>query len=210
MSILLRFVAVLVLLSVLPSAQLAPAQGKPGEASLTRTNFPAEYPDDGASILVENSGWADLSEEFPSNIRTKRGLVGSLTYGAIPAAVTVEYQGQHAQLQIETRKPVFCICNVPSFPGGPVLVRLHPKKDSRELNGGRLPVLGAKIAEAKQSDKVPTEAVQPENACWLMRPREDLPPGEYALMLGTQNMSIFAFTIANPSGGNQGPAPKKP
>jgi hypothetical protein len=70
--------------------------------------------------------------------------------------------------------------------------------------------LGAKVAEAKHSDQVPTEAVQPENACWLMRPREDLPAGEYALMLGTQNMSIFAFTIANPSGGSPGPAPKKP
>jgi hypothetical protein len=210
MHTLLRSVAVLAIFSLLFSAQLARAQGKPGEASLTRTNFPAEYPDDGASVLVENSGWADLSEEFPSNIRTKRGLVGSLTYGAIPAAVIVEYQGQHVQLQIETRRPVFCICNVPSFPGGPALVKLHPKKDLRELDGGRLPVLGAKIAQAKQSDQVPTEAVQPEKACWLMRPRKDVLPGEYGLMLGTQNMSIFAFTIANPSGGSAVPAPKKP
>jgi hypothetical protein len=89
-------------------------------------------------------------------------------------------------------------------------VRLHPKKDSRELDAGRLPTLGAKIAEAKQSDMVPTEVLQPENACWLLRPREDLPTGEYALMLGTQNMSIFAFTLANPLGERAVPAPKKP
>jgi hypothetical protein len=210
MGTLLRCVAALVLFSLLSSAQLASAQGKPSTASTTPSNSPAEYPNDGASVLVDNSGWADLSEEFPSKIRTKRGFAGSLTYGIVPAVVIAEYSGQHAQLQIESRRPVFCICNVPSFPGGPVLVRLHTKKDSRELDGGRLPVLGAKIAEAKQSDRVPTEAVQPENACWLMRPREDLPAGEYALMLGTQNMSIFAFTIANPLGGNPTPVRKKP
>jgi hypothetical protein len=210
MHTLLRSVAVLALFSLLSSAQLAPAQDKPGEASLTRTNFPAEYPDDGASVLVENSGWVDLPMEFPSKIRTKRGLIGSLTYQAIPATVIAEYQRQHAELQIENRRPVFSICNVPSLLGAPALVRLHPKKDSRELDGGRSPVLGAKIVEAKQSDQVPTEAVQSESACWLMRPREDLPAGEYALMLGTQNMSIFAFTIANPSGGNPATAAKKP
>lgn len=210
MSTLLRFVAALALFSMLPSAQLAPAQGKQSTASPAPSNFPAEYPNDGASVLVENSGWVDLSEEFPYNIRTKRGLVGSLTYGAIPASVIVEYLGQHAQLQIETRRPVFCICKVPSFPGGSVLVKLHPKKDSRELDGGRLPVLDARIAEAKQSDQVPTEAVQPEKACWLMRPREDLPAGEYALLLGTQNMIIFSFTTVNLPGGNPTTAPKKP
>ena len=210
MSALLRCVAALVLFSLLPSAQLAPAQDKPSTASPTASNFPAEYPNDGASVLVENSGWVDLSAKFPSKVRTKGGLASSLTFGAVPAAVIAEYQGQHAELQIETRRPVFCICNVPSFPGGPVLVKLHPKKGSRELDGGRLPVSGAKIAEAKQSDQVPAEAVQPENACWLMRPREDLPAGEYALMLGTQNMSIFAFTITNPPVANPAAASKKP
>jgi hypothetical protein len=91
-----------------------------------------------------------------------------------------------------------------------VLVRLHPKKDSRELDAGKLPALGAKIAEAKQSDVVPTEVVQPGNACWLLRPLGDLTAGEYAVMLGTQNLSIFALTIADPPGEKRAPAPPKP
>ena len=208
MSTLLRSAAALALFYVLPSAQLATAQNKQSTASPTSSNFPADYPNDGVSVLVENSGWVDLSEEFPSNVRTKRGLAASLTYGAISASVIVEYQGQHAQLQIETRRPVVSLCNVPSLAGGPVLVKLHPKKDSRELDGGRLPIFGAKIAEAKQSDQVPTEAVQPEKACWLLRPREDLPAGEYALLLGSKDIVIFSFTTANPPGGN--PTSKKP
>src|SRR6267143_3350760 len=204
----LPYAAALVLFSLLPSAQLAPAQGKPSTASPISSNFPAESPNDDASVLVDSS-WVALSQELPSKTRTKRGLVSALSYGVVPGAIIAEYPGQHAELQIETRRPVFSICNVPSFAGAPALVRLHPKKDSRELDAGRLPALGAKIAEAKQSNLVPAEVVQPENACWLMRPREDLPAGEYALMLGTQNMSIFPFTIANPSGGSAVPAPKK-
>jgi hypothetical protein len=209
MSTLLHCGAALVLFSLLPSAQLAPAQDKPSTALPTPTNFPAEYPDDGASVLVD-SGWVALSQELPSKTRTKRGLVSALSYGVLPGAIIAEYPGQHAEVQIENRRPFFSICNVPSFPGAPALVRLHPKKDSRVLDAGRLPALGAKIAEAKQSDLVPAEVVQPENACWLMRPRENLLAGEYALMLGTQNMGIFAFTIANPSSGSPAPAPKKP
>ena len=201
MSTLLRCVAALILFSLLPSAQLAPAQDKPGTASPAPSNFPAEYPNDGASVLVD-SGWVALSQELPFKTRTKWGLVSSLTYGVVPGAIIAEYPGQHAELQIENRRPVFSICNVPSFAGAPALVRLHPKKDSRELDAGRLSVLGAKIGEAKQSDQVPTEAAQPENACWLLRPREGLTPGEYALMVGTQNMGIFPFTITNPPAGN--------
>jgi hypothetical protein len=209
MRTLLWCVAALVLFSLLPSVHVAPAQDKPSTASPAPSNFPAEYAVDDASVLVD-SGWVALSQELPSKTRTKRGLVSALSYGVLPGAIIAEYPGQHAEVQIENRRPVFSICNVPSFPSAPALVRLHPKKDSRELDAGRLPALGAKIAEAKLSDQVPTEAVQSENACWLMRPREDLPAGEYALMLGTQNMGIFAFTITNPPVANPTPAPKKP
>jgi hypothetical protein len=207
---LFRCAAALLLFSLLLSAQQPPPQNKPSTASHAPSNFPAEYATDGVGVFVENSGWEDLSQEIPSKIRTKGGLAGSLTYGVIPAVAIAEYSGQHAELQIETRRPVLSVCNFPSFPCGPVVVRLHPKKDLRELNAGRIPVLGAKIAEAKQSDVVPTEMAQPEGACWLLRPREDLPAGEYALMLPTQNFAIFAFTIANPPSANPATALKKP
>lgn len=208
MHTLLCSVAALALFSLQPSAQLAPAQDKPGEASLTRTDFPAEYPADDASVLVD-SGWVALSQELPSKTRTKRGLVSALSYGVVPGTIIAEYPGQHAELQIEARRPVVSVCNFPSFPGGPVVVRLHPKKDLRELNAGRIPVLGAKIAEARQSDVVPTEMAHPEGACWLLRPREDLPAGEYALMLPSQNFAIFAFTIASPPSANPATALRK-
>ena len=204
-----RYAAASILFSLLPFAQQPPAQDKQSAASSTPANFPEEYPTDGVGVLVENSGWEALSQELPTKIRAKRGLAQSLTYGVIPAVAIAEYSGQHAELQIETRRPVLSVCKLPSFPRGPVLVQLHPKKDLRELNAGRIPVLGAKIAEANQLDVVLTEVSQPENACWLLRPREDLPPGEYALMLPTQNFAIFAFTIAHPPGVNLATARKQ-
>jgi hypothetical protein len=200
----------LVLFSVVPFAQLAPAQDKATTASSPSSNFSVECPEDSDGIFVQNSGWLALSSEFPIKTRTKRALAASLTYGAVRGAVIAEYSGQHAKLRLETRRPVICICHVVPIPVTPVIVRLHPKKDSRELDGGKLPVMGAKIAEAKQSDLVPTEVVQPENDYWLVRATEDLPAGEYALMLGTQNLSIFTFTIVNPPGENRAPAPRKP
>jgi hypothetical protein len=205
-----RAAATLVFFFFHPSLHLAQAQTKTDNTPPSPSNLIAEYPKDRAGVFVENSGWVALSSEFPFKTRTKRAFASSLTYGAVSGAIVSEYPGQHSKLQIESRRPVICICHLVSIPGTPVLVKLHPKKDLRELDGGRLPVIGAKIAEAKQSDLVPTEVVQPEDTYWLVRATEDLPPGEYALMLGTQNVSIFSFTIANPPGENPAPAPRKP
>jgi hypothetical protein len=84
-----------------------------------------------------------------------------------------------------------------------VLVRLHPKKGARELDGGRMidyPVVGgSKMADANKTDLVPADVSQPEPQYWLIRPQSPLEPGEYALMLGTQNISIFPFTVLPPS-----------
>src|SRR5260370_11792108 len=105
MNTLLRCAAALVLFSLLPSANLVPAQDKPSTASPAPSNLPAEYPDD-ASVLID-SGWVALSQESSAKPRIRRGFIGSLTYGAVAAVVIIEYPGQHAALQIENRRPVF-------------------------------------------------------------------------------------------------------
>jgi hypothetical protein len=172
-------------------------------------NVAAEYPKDQVGILIQNSGWTAVPGAYPSKTRVMNGIAASLTYSAVPAGIRAEYEGLHAAVQLMPGRPVICICHVISIPGAPVLVRLHPKKSLRELDGGRLPLLGAKMSEAKQSDLVPAEVSQPENSVWLVRPTETLPAGEYALMLGTQNMSIFPFTVSSPAGDSAGSVPSK-
>ena len=55
--------------------------------------------------------------------------------------------------------------------------------------------IGAKVAEAQKSDLIAVSISKPEDTVWLIQPEEMLPPGEYALMLGTQNIVIFPFTV---------------
>jgi hypothetical protein len=113
-----------------------------------------------------------------------------------------EYAGEHAATEVEAAQPVVCICHFMSLPGTPVLVRLHAKKGARELDGGRMTVYpivgGSKMADAKTTDLIAADVSHREPQVWLIRPESPLDPGEYALMLGTQNMSIFPFTVVAP------------
>jgi hypothetical protein len=174
----------------------APAQSESDTKSPPLANVTTDYPKGQAGVLIQSSGWTAIPAAAPSKSKVKRGLAASVSYGAVPAAIIAQYDGPHAQTRIEPGRPVICVCHVLSIPGAPALVRLHSKKDFRELDGGRLRVFRSKIAEAGQNDLIPIEVSQPESSVWLVRPREALTAGEYALMLGTQNMGIFPFTVS--------------
>ncbi|HEX4543025.1 MAG TPA: hypothetical protein VH114_07655 [Candidatus Acidoferrum sp.] len=184
---------------------LVSAQNNKTDSSSTApANFTADYPKDSAGVLVENSDWTEVPQAFPSKPHVKGGPAASLFGAAV-----VQYEGLHAEVQLVPGRHVFCICHVTSIPATPTLVRLHAKKNFRELNGGRPPVFGGKINEATKKDLIPAEVSQPEDNVWLVRPREALPPGEYALMLGNQNMSIFPFTVSRPANNSPNPVPDK-
>jgi hypothetical protein len=170
------------------------------ESKTPNVTLTADYPQDRPGIMLQNVDWVTIASAMPSKTKAKHGLAASLSYGAVPATVVAEYEGLHAQLQIQAAQPMICICHILSLPGDPVLVKLHSKKNSRELDGGKMTVLpivgGSKMADANQSDLVPVDVSQPENMVWLVRPRQPLEPGEYALMLGTKNVNIYPFTFA--------------
>jgi hypothetical protein len=173
------------------------AQDQPESAAVPA--FTADYPLNRAGILIKDGKWSQVANQSPVKTRAARGFAASLSYGLVPAKVVAVYAGEHAPTRAGVGQPVLCICHMISLPGDPVLVRLHSKKDSRELDGGKMivyPVVGgAKSADANKSDLIPVDVSHPEENVWLVRPQVTLDPGEYALMLGTQNMSIFAFTI---------------
>jgi hypothetical protein len=197
---------------VLVSPRFTAAQDKTDTTSAA-SNFTADYPTNRPGVLIQASDWTLIAAAMPSKTRVKRGLAASLSYGAVPAAIVADYEGLHAQAQVEPGRPVICICRLISLPGAPAIVRLHPKKDHRELDGGRMTVLpivgGSKTADANQSDLIPVDVSQPEEMVWLVRPQQPLPAGEYALMLGTRNISIFPFTVAPASVDSTAPSPGK-
>jgi hypothetical protein len=151
-----------------------------------------------SGVYVRDSDWGELFDLAPSRVRVKRGVLHAITYGTVPADLVAEYEGPHSQIRVTAGRPVICICHLPPSLAEPVIVKLHISKDTRLLNAGRLPVLGAKVADAKESDLVPIDLHrQAKNMGWLLQPRVGLPPGEYAVMLGTQNLEIFPFTVTD-------------
>lgn len=176
---------------------------EPGSRALT-----AQYPMDQAGVLIHADKWTTVTSQSPAKTKTSRGIAASLSYGIVPAKVIAEYAGDHAAAQSDAAQPIICLCHLLSLPGDPVLVKLHPKKGSRELDGGKMivyPIVGgSKTAEANKSDLISVDVTHPDPQVWLVRPQVPLPPGEYALMLGTQNLSIFPFTIAPPAASANG------
>jgi hypothetical protein len=171
----------------------APAAAAPAPA------FTADYPADRAGVLMQEGSWAAIANAMPVRTRAAHGIAASLSYGIVPAKVVADYDGEHAATQVDAGQVTICICHMVAIPGDPAIVRLHPKKAARELDGGKMivyPVVGgSKMADANKTDLIPVDVAHPDPQVWLVRPQFALPPGEYALMLGTQNISIFPFTV---------------
>jgi hypothetical protein len=159
-------------------------------------------------VLIEASDWSPIDAAMPSKTRTKGGIAQSLSYGAVRGSVLADYAGEHAAVQIKPGRVVICVCRLLSIPGDPIIVKLHPQKGMRELDGGKLPILGGKVAEAGKNDLVPADVSHPDSTVWLVRSQEALPEGEYALMLGAQNMAVFPFTISAASNDSSNPSPE--
>jgi hypothetical protein len=63
------------------------------------------------------------------------------------------------------------------------------------------------MADDNKSDLMPVDVSHPDPHVWLIRPQSPLSDGEYALMLGTQNINIFPFSVA--ASDSASPAPDK-
>jgi hypothetical protein len=174
-------------------------QTESARSVIPNSGFTADYPADRAGILIQTTSWEEIKNQIPTKTRAKHGIAASLSYGAVPANVVLEYEGDHAQTQLQGGQLMICICHLLSLPNDPLIVRLHPKKNSRELDGGRIivyPVVGgSKTADASKTDLIAVDIAHPDPHVWLVRPQSPLPAGEYALMLGSQNVNIYPFTV---------------
>ena len=179
------------------------AQDQPSRSLSANSGLAADYPTDRPGVFLQSTSWKELANALPTKTRAAHGIAASLSYGVVPAKVVAEYAGEHASTQVDAGQFTICICHILSLPGEPVIVRLHSKKDARELDGGKMvvyPVVGgSKIADANKSDLIPVNQAHPEPQIWLVSPQSPLAPGEYALMLGTQNLNIYPFTVTLPS-----------
>lgn len=178
------------------SASAAVAQADSNQIS-------ADYPRNRAGVLIGDKHWTEVASQTPFKTKVAHSIAAGFSYGLVPAKIVAEYQGEHSSTLTGETQPIICVCHFNSLPGSPVLVKLHAKKDARELDGGRMTVYpivgGSKLADANKTDLVAADVSQPEPQVWLIRPQTPLDPGEYALMLGTQNIIIFPFTVETAS-----------
>lgn len=205
-----KCVTALIAVTIAMSPSFASAQGSTGTSSPKESTFPKDYPTDRPGVFIQGLDWTSIPSAMPSKTHVKHALAAYFSYGAVPAPVVADYDGPHATVEVQPGHPTICICHMISLPGNPTIVKLHPKKKFRELDGGNLPVLyGSKMIEAKKNDMVPVDVSQAEDTVWLVRPTQDLAAGEYALMLGTQNISIFPFTVSTTGSDSSNSSPKK-
>ena len=157
------------------------AQTQTAPSIVPDTSFAVTYPEDRAGIFVQTSSWEELKDETPSKTKAKHGIAASLSYGAVPAKVVAEYEGEHAASRVQSGPVTICICHLLSLPGEPVLVKLHPKKGARELDGGKMivyPVVGgAKTADANKTDLMAVDVAHPDPHVWLIRSQSPLKIG---------------------------------
>ena len=84
-----------------------------------------------------------------------------------------------------------------------------PAQSKTDTNSLAPPNVTADYPQDRAGVMIAVEVSQPENMVWLVRPLEALPAGEYALMLGTQNMRIFPFTVSSPANDSAASVPNK-
>lgn len=175
------------------------AQDKSAQAAESDSSLASEIPMDRAGVMLHDTAWQDVRSQYPAKTRMPHSIAASLSYGVVPAKLVADYEGEHAATQTSNLQPTICVCHFASIPGQPVIVRLHIRKSMRELDGGKMivyPIVGgSKMTEAQKTDLVQVDVKQQGDQVWLVRPQAALEPGEYALMLGTQNLAIFPFTV---------------
>ncbi len=147
---------------------------------------------------LEPDPWLRLDSTLPSNVKAERSTLSVLA-GATQQATLAEYIGTQAQFRTWDRQPVLCI-NRMERTADPVLVRLKPKKDKnlRDLDLGTVRatlMVGASLAQAGNSEVVPMNEAPRGDGCDLFQPARALPPGEYAIIFGPDDLAAYAFGV---------------
>lgn len=146
----LCIVVALLLKMIVTSPAFAQTQNKLTDSASDAPKLTADYPRNPPGVLIQGSAWMPITPAAPFKTHTKHAAASFFSDGVVPAAIVADYEGPHAAVEVEPGQPMICICHIIGMPGNPVLVKLHPKKQFRELDGGNLPIFGSKVAEAKK------------------------------------------------------------
>lgn len=141
--------------------------------------------------------WLPIDSAGPYKINASNSELSSMTDAAVPAPTQASYVGAHAQVTAPTAQPVLCAYQIDAS-AGPLLVRLQSKKNVRLLDMGAVRATligGSRLVQSRDSPVMELNEAPRGDGCDLLEPAQPLPPGEYALMFGTENMTVYAFRV---------------
>jgi hypothetical protein len=128
--------------------------------------------------------------------------VGKMFVPGLTPQVVWTFRGAEAPVQIEGKRPTFCIKELPSLANVAgrserdlVIVRFDKKKDRRELqttNGGNMFTFKAGLSKDRMPD-ITTKTIA--DGVFIVTPNEDLKPGEYMLTFGALGNSGYDFRV---------------
>ena len=128
--------------------------------------------------------------------------VGKMFVPGLTPQMVWTFHGEEAPVQIEDKRPTFCIKELPSLADVAgrsgrdlIIVRLDKKKDHRELqttSGGNMFTFKAGIGKDRLPD-ITTKTVS--DGVFVVTPNEDLKPGEYMLTFAALGNSGYDFGI---------------
>ena len=128
--------------------------------------------------------------------------VGKMFVPGLTPQMVWTFRGAEAPVQIEDKRPTFCIKELPSLASVAgrserdlVIVRFDKKKDRRELqttNGGNMFTFKAGLSKDRTPD-ITTKTIA--DGVFIVTPNEDLKPGEYMLTFGALGNTGYDFGV---------------
>jgi hypothetical protein len=141
----------------------------------------------GVYIQIQN-GWKRIEEVSSIEVRAVGGITSTMTLGLKESRVICVFRGDHAELQLTERRPVFRISGLGASARDVYIVALRLNPDRRDLEMGRSGLL-KKVSFGFRTRYVRDVEVKRLGDDLLeATPKQDLEFGEYIMVLGGAGM----------------------
>lgn len=163
-----------------------------GALSPTATvSSPSERPATSSNkgvYLQTATGWKRIEEVSSIEVRAVGGIASRMTLGLKESRVICVFRGDHAELQMSERRPVFRISGLGASARDVYIVALRPNPDRRDLEMGRAGLLKKVSFGFRKRDVRDVEVKRLGDDLIEATPKQDLEFGEYIVVLGGAGM----------------------
>lgn len=129
-------------------------------------------------------GWKRIEEVSSIEVRAVGAITSRITLGIKETRIICVFRGDHAELQMSERRPVFRISGLGASARDVYIVALRPNPDRRDLEMGRAGLLKKTSFGFRKRDVRDVEVKRLGEDLLEATTKQDLDPGEYIMVLG--------------------------